>query len=648
MRRISIGVAAFFFVLIIPVSLLAKPGLRIVLPERTRLLEDQRVDLVVEVREATTLEDFRVTADGQDITAAFTGPARVDLDCNNGADVVYRSNLYSFTNAGTIRLAASASSNGEMLTDSREIEVRSFSMPANRRNVVLFVGDAMGTGYRDAARLVSRSVETSPGVPGLREGFFDRLLEMDQMPVSGMVMTYASDRVVPDSANTATAWASGNKTFEGALGVFADGTDCKWNTGVDTMTLPFALDNPRIETLWEYLKRRYNYRTGIVSTAFITDATVAAEGAHSASRLSTFEVARQYLENPFLGGQPVFDVILGGGKEDFDPDVRADHRDLISEFRSLGYPFISTRTELAQVPTETRRLLGLFRRANIVETAPSGVRPTANGNMDVAYDKLHLTRPGSEPLPVFGTWTDQPFLDEMTRTALEVLSASGPFILLVEGASIDKQSHFNNAAGVIWDTIELDKAVGVARTWVTSRGNGDTLVLVTADHDQSMEILGVAQVSDADLTNRQRPSDGNTNLRATAPFELVPSPAGFPDYQDANGDGYPENHELNGKGKTRLAVGFRTVNHLGSSVPITAEGPGAWLFTGYMDQTDIAFKIAVTLSGDTADGDAFLDKVLTNGRYPRTIGKSGRPAGSSQLNGSPSGTAARSILQTGR
>src|SRR5262245_7481902 len=172
MRRISTCVASLFFIFIIPASLLAKPGLRIDLPERTRLLEDQRVDLVVEIREALPIENFRVTADGTDITAAFSGPTRVDLDCNTTPDLVYRANLYSFKNAGTIRLEASALSNGEMLADSRQIEVRSFSMPANPRNLVLFIGDAMGTSYRDAARLVSRSVETVPGVPGLREGFF--------------------------------------------------------------------------------------------------------------------------------------------------------------------------------------------------------------------------------------------------------------------------------------------------------------------------------------------------------------------------------------------------------------------------------------------------------------------------------------------
>jgi alkaline phosphatase len=49
----------------------------------------------------------------------------------------------------------------------------------------------------------------------------------------------------------------------------------------------------------------------------------------------------------------------------------------------------------------------------------------------------------------------------------------------------------------------------------------------------------------------------------------------------------PRKWEASGKGRKRLAVGFRNGGHGGTSVPITAEGPGALLFTGYMDQTDI-------------------------------------------------------------
>jgi alkaline phosphatase len=637
-----------------------QPNLSIMLPERTRLLQDQRIDVIVELRNPGAGSSFKITANGRDITSQFQAPAQVDLDCNGTPDTVYRANLIGFNDVGNVRIIATVTGGGQNLEAIKDIQVRQFSVPAKGRNVVLFIGDAMGTAYRDAARIVSRSVETIPGVRGFREGFFDKLLEMDRMPVSGMSMTYASDRVIPDSANTATAWATGNKTFEGALGVFADGTDCVWRAAANSSTLNAALDNPRVETLWEYLKRKYQYRTGIVSTAFITDATPAGQGAHTASRQYTFEVARQYFENPMLNNQPGFDLILGGGKEDFDADIRLDGRDLVKEFQAKGYKLVSTATDLKAVAGTDAKVLGLFRRPNTVARASTGIRPTANGNMDVAYDKLGLARPSSEPPPAFGDWKDQPFLDLMTQKAMEVLGGpdgNQPFILMVEGASIDKQSHPNHAAGTIWDVIELDKAIGVARTWAQKRSTSDTLIVVTADHDQSMSIIGTNVIDDADLTDHasvlnvtvtspmgdqktQVSKDAASNVRAsygyynsggdpnTTGIEGVTgmtyqniSREGFPDYIDQNNDGYPENRRVGDKGTLRISVGFRTGNHTGSSVPVTAEGPGAFLFTGYMDQADIAFKIAASLTGDTADGDAFVKNVLLNPKYPVTYGK---------------------------
>ncbi len=635
-------------------------SLSIALPERTRLLQDQRIDLVVELRKATVGAGFKVSANGRDITSQFKAPAQVDLDCDGTPDTVYRADLVGFNDIGNVRIVATATAGGQSLEAIKDIQVRPFSVPAKGRNVVLFIGDAMGTAYRDAGRIISRSVETVPGVRGFREGFFDKLMEMDRMPISGMVMTYASDRVIPDSANTATAWATGNKTFEGALGVFADGTDCVWRAAANSSTTGSATDNPRVETLWEYLKRKYNYRTGIVSTAFITDATPAGQGAHTASRAYTFEVARQYFENPMLSGQPGFDLILGGGKEDFDPDIRLDGRDLVKEFQGKGFKFVSTATELKSITGADSKVLGLFRRPNTVARASTGIRPTANGNMEVAYDKLLLSRPASEPAPAFGTWTDQPFLDLMTQKAIEVLGGadgSQPFVLMVEGASIDKQSHPNHAAGTIWDVIELDKSVGVARAWASKRATQDTLIVVSADHDQSMSIIGTNVIDDADFTDHNtvlnvtvnQPvgeqkttvmKDSYSNVRASygyfnsggdpntsgieGPFGLTYqniSREGFPDYIDQNGDGYPENRKVGDKGTLRLSVGFRTGNHTGSSVPVTAEGPGAFLFTGYMDQSDLTFKMAAALTGDTAEGDAFVKNVLQNPKYPATYGK---------------------------
>jgi len=192
---------------------------------------------------------------------------------------------------------------------------------------------------------------------------------MDEMPVTGLVMTYGYDNLVPDSAQTASHWSTGNKPLTGALSAFPDGTDCQWRTSFNAAQLPFLRDNPRVESLLEFLKRRHGYRTGNVSTAFLTDATPAAQGSHTPTRGATFEVSRQYLENPMLKGSPAFDIILGGGKEDFDADIRADGRDLVKEFTAKGFSFVQTATALTAVPANTKLLLGLFRRPNEVRTA---------------------------------------------------------------------------------------------------------------------------------------------------------------------------------------------------------------------------------------------------------------------------------------
>src|SRR5262249_42632721 len=192
-------------------------------------------------------------------------------------------------------------------------------------------------------------------------------------------------------------------------------------------------------------------------------------------------------------------------KEDFDPAIRADKRDLVEGFRKSGFRFVSTAKEMRDLKPADRKVLGLFRRPNEVKMDASGLHASENGNMDTAYDKLGLLgrankRPGSEPLPDFGKWTDQPFLEDMTAKAIELLSGptgSEPFALQVEGALIDKQSHPNHAAGTIWDTIELDHAVGVARKWAKAHPQRPTLILVTGDHDQSMGIMGVVDISDA-------------------------------------------------------------------------------------------------------------------------------------------------------
>ena len=604
-----------------------------------------------------------------DITSNFSAPAAAAFDCDGSKGVSIRANLQSFNTPGDATVAVSVTAGGVTVTDSHVITIREFS-PAStqRRNVILFIGDAMGTAYRDAGRLVSRAIVDSKGKNSFREGFFDNLLEMDKMPVSGMSMTYASDSVVPDSANTGAAWATGNKTFVNGVNVIADGTDCIWRpTGIyNASTLPFMTDNPRIESLWQFLKRKFGYRAGIVTTAAVTDATPAVEGSYVAYRQARNEIARQFRENPMLNNQPALDVILGGGADPFTAAGRPDGRNLMGEFRNMGYAVVQSASALRNVSIG-QPILGLFKGSASPAPNSNGITTASDVNMDVAYDKLRLKRPASEPEADLSAWPDQPMLDLMTQKAIESLSTSfsgSPFILMVEGASIDKQSHPNQAAGTIWDVIELDKAVGVARAWAAKRQNKDTLIVVTADHDQSMSIIGVSNTPDTEYFDRTKGEkisykttgggdqnftvygDSFSNVRAAIPFindstgssnnggakgpagtfapvnpgqdkpdSTYSTYSGFTAYTLDPVTGYPNN---SGPGIRRITVGYRTGDHTGSSVPVTAEGPGALMFTGYMDETDLFFKMAAAISTDTSALDAALDALQ---KLPKTYGK---------------------------
>jgi hypothetical protein len=109
-----------------------------------------------------------------------------------------------------------------------------------------------------------------------------------------------------------------------------------------------------------------------------------------------------------------------------------------------------------------------------------------------------------------------------------------------------------------------------------------------------------------------------TNSTSNPAASTYSTYSGSPAYTLDQKTGYPANAS---SGLRRLAVGFRTGDHTGSSVPVTAEGPGAFLFTGYMDQTDIFFRMAAAISTDTTEGDKFVQSVLGGSTYPKTIGK---------------------------
>ncbi|HET9530995.1 MAG TPA: alkaline phosphatase, partial [Blastocatellia bacterium] len=362
----------------------AAASVRIRLPERFRVLTDQLFDLRVEAAGLQSTDaTLKVIIDGSDLTSRLPAP---EITTDNDSDAASLDKAWtfremSFPAAGVRQVQAIVTDGSSTTSATARIGVQPFSL-VGRKNIILFIGDGMGNAYRDAARIVAKSTNNR-----FREGFFDEMLNMD-LPVSGMVLTHAMDRVTPDSANTASAWATGNKTIDGALGVFPDNNDFKFRGNDYLKTKQYALDNPRIETLWEYLKRRHGYSTGIVTTADVTDATPAGEGGHTITRALGYDIARQFVDGVFTKGT-TFDVIMGGGKERFTGRTGAnsgDQRNLAEELKKAGFVYVQNGTELKKLPDGAGapdKLLGLFRA----------------GTMNVAYDKLGLERPDGEPRP---------------------------------------------------------------------------------------------------------------------------------------------------------------------------------------------------------------------------------------------------------
>ena len=528
-------------------------------------------------------------------------------------------------------------SDGQVVKASGNFEIVPWQIGGQKvKNIIIMLGDGMGAAQRTAARIVSQ---------GYAQGKSKSSLAMDTFPVSGQIKTASLNSLITDSAPGMSAYVLGNKNNNNEEGVFPD----------DTLD-PF--DNPRIEYLAEYLSRTQGKSLGLVTTADVFDATPAANAIHTSNRGAGTGIVDQYLDDRKLTG---LSVLMGGGRKWFLPasvpgSARSNgndyafsstdshtadilkrwgaspgqldkDRDLISDFQRAGFQYASDLSSLNALDLKkTDKLLGLF----------------SYSNMNVALDKIDGRRNISKGIngrvvDDFG-FPDQPMLEEMTSKALNVLQKNRKgFVLMVEGASIDKQAHNMDTERWILDTIEFDRAIKVAQDFAEK--DGQTLVIITADHECSgVALIGGSTVTDARLQELVK-EGGVANLRdkVVGLYEK----AGFPKYMISS-DGYPVATDID----FRLLVGYGantdryedwrtnplplqdsqqpfskatplsaypsnpTVRdsegkfmvtgqvpgnsgaHTATDIPISAMGPGAWAFTGVLDNTDVFFHLA--------------------------------------------------------
>ena len=350
---------------------------------------------------------------------------------------------------------------------------------AEPANVILFIGDGMD----DTQLTMARNYLHGSGGQ----------LVMDQLPERLAVQVQTVNEQAPnqavyvaDSANSATAMATGVVTSRGRIATTA-GTDKPLTTIVE-------------------LAQAKGLRTGIVSTAAITDATPAAfashinvracEGPENMSGWGLGYGCRQYLQANNGAGSIAeqlavsdVDVLLGGGRKFFEQPVEAGtgQGSVVNRAERHGYHYVTKIDELQRVPTDVK-VLGLFADRHIAVKW----RGSQGGVARPVKDQKDLQRMLGSPMaceanPEFSG----PSLAQLTSWALQRLSESGKnkkgFFLMVESASIDKQAHGRLPCGQIGELEQMDQAVAEALEFAKSHPN--TLILVTADHGQSTQII---------------------------------------------------------------------------------------------------------------------------------------------------------------
>lgn len=437
-------------------------------------------------------------------------------------------------------------SNGELLEPSSKGDIAEFggatrlkaerteAMKASLSNrpvkhVILFIGDGTSESEITSAR---NYVE---GASGYFKG-------LDVLPFTGAYTTYALKKgtkeieYVTDSAASASAWSTGTKTYNGAL-------------GIDTN------DNKKTSIL--KIAKAAGYATGNVTTTELQDATPAAlvaqinkRGCYGPVKTSK-DCSAFALENNGPGSiteqllTTKADVTLGGGAKTFTETVTAGAykgMTLLDQAQKMGYQVVHNLDGLKAVQSadQSKPLLGLFAPGNL-PVIWSGPAAVADGNKQ-ASSTCNVN-------PEFNS--SVPKLKDMTAKAIELLQSNKKgFFLQVESGSIDKQNHAANACGQIGETVQLDEAIQVALEF--AKKNPDTLIIVTGDHAHTSQII--------------------------------------PNSSDSPG----KTVKLLTKDGADMTINYATTKdgsqqHTGAQVRTAAYGPHAGNVSGLLDQTDLYF-----------------------------------------------------------
>jgi alkaline phosphatase len=278
-----------------------------------------------------------------------------------------------------------------------------------------------------------------------------------------------------------TTWSASSLVTDSAAAATALSTGVKTRNGA----LGIAPDGTRLKNTIEYAEEK-GKATGVAVACALTHATPAGFIVHVSGRQMESEIAKQIAASDV-------DVLFGSGLSHF------------TSTNNPSLPELQRKMTVAQTAEE-------FRNIGTPEKAAALLYP------------LHPPYAAERSVS----------LKELTQKAIEILAQDKDgFFLMVEGSQIDWACHKNDGTNAVGEVVDFDTAVGAGLDF--AKKNGETLVIITADHE-------------------------------TGGFALL--------------GGSVENKTVDG-------TGFVQKEHTAAMVPLFAYGPGSAAFSGIQDNTDI-------------------------------------------------------------
>jgi alkaline phosphatase len=393
--------------------------------------------------------------------------------------------------------------------------------------------DGAGVAHWGAARLVT----VGP----------DGRMAWDRLERIGVYRGHMTDSPGASSHGGATAHAYGVKVPFDSYGM----------RGTEPLT---ALSGEPMSVLEE--ARTAGLATALINSGHIAEPGTGVYAASATSRGDVDFITRQIIESgvDILLSSGEILLLPEGEKGRFGvPGVRKDTVNLIERARELGYEVVYTRDELAALPDDTRRVLGVFGPAHSFND---------QAEESLARRKLPMYMPTA------------PSVAEMTDKALRILEARGDrFLMVVEEEGSDNFANHNNAAGVLEALTRADAALQVALDYVEAHPR--TLLLTTADSDAGgMEVWPVREpgMFERPLPPTTHSGAGLDGRTGTGGFPFVAEP-------DARGE------------RLRFGVAWAAGADLLGGIVARAHGLNADWLPVNVDNTDIYRMLYATMFG---------------------------------------------------